>query len=160
MKRYLFNEKGLTLFELLATMVIIGITVPLIFNVLFSGQKEYSRQSDQNQELFDVSYSLKVFTKEIRQAQKVTSDQPNTIVLTAIDGTSTTLVYNDAANTISKNGQAFVSNVDQFSFQVNGTDHLTYSFSSGSFVAIDEVNITFKSEKHEVASRMIIRGGD
>lgn len=70
MRKPLKNEKGLTLVEVLAVIVIGSIILLLILNTLIFGQKQYKEQSEKARSLYDVTYAAKVITKEIRKADK------------------------------------------------------------------------------------------
>ncbi|MFJ7936427.1 prepilin-type N-terminal cleavage/methylation domain-containing protein [Sporosarcina sp. NPDC096371] len=70
MKKYLRNEKGLTLVEVLAVIIIGSIILLLISNVHVFGQKQYNSQSEKSRHLSDVTYAAKVITKEIRKADE------------------------------------------------------------------------------------------
>ncbi len=68
MRKYLNNERGLTLVEILAVIIIGSIIMLLISNVHLFGQKQYKSQSERSRHLYDVTYAAKVITKEIRKA--------------------------------------------------------------------------------------------
>ena len=70
MKKYIKNEKGLTLVEILAVIIIGSIIMLLISNVHLFGQKQYKSQSEKSRHLYDVTYAAKVITKEIRKADE------------------------------------------------------------------------------------------
>lgn len=61
------NQKGFTLVELLATLVILTIISILLFSVINNGKSQFTDQTRTNKELSEVSYALKLMTKDIRQ---------------------------------------------------------------------------------------------
>lgn len=65
------KQNGISLVEGLAVIIIISIVGMLLVNIILSGQKEYSDQSIKNQDLKDISYALKVITKELRQNHNI-----------------------------------------------------------------------------------------
>ena len=69
--RILKKNHGVSLVEVLAVIVILSIVGILLFSVISSGQKQYSIQGSKNQELKDISYALKVITKELRQNHNI-----------------------------------------------------------------------------------------
>lgn len=84
MKKYLYNEKGITLVEVLAVLVIGTIILLLISNIHLFSQKQYKSQSEKTRHLYDVTYATKVITKEIRKANASTieiSDDGHSIKL-------------------------------------------------------------------------------
>lgn len=68
MRKHLNNEKGLTLVELLAVVLIGAMLLILISNVHLFSHKQYSSQTEKTEQLYDVTYAAKVITKEIRKA--------------------------------------------------------------------------------------------
>ncbi|HJF32401.1 MAG TPA: prepilin-type N-terminal cleavage/methylation domain-containing protein [Sporosarcina psychrophila] len=70
MKKYLRSEKGLSLVEVLAVIIIGSLIMLLISNIHLFGQKQYKSQSEKSRHLYDVTYAAKVITKEIRKADE------------------------------------------------------------------------------------------
>ena len=62
------NERGVTLIELLATMVILTIISLFAFNIIVSSQKQQAIQKEDSKNLYDITYSLKVLTKDFRMS--------------------------------------------------------------------------------------------
>lgn len=111
MKKYLNNERGLTLVEILAVIIIGSIIMLLISNVHLFGQKQYKSQSEKSRHLFDVTYAAKVITKEIRKAEKVML-KDNILTVTLNDTNETVFeLRNDA---ILKNTSPFVLGISEF----------------------------------------------
>lgn len=61
------TQQGISLVEVLATIVILAIVSSLLFSVITDSKKQYSRQTEKNQELANISFVLKIITKEIRK---------------------------------------------------------------------------------------------
>lgn len=112
MKSLLKNNKGLTLVELLAVIVISSIIMIVLFSIFLNGQNQAQTQRDKNLQLIDVAYVLKVLTREIRKTDIVEVQNNDTLI---IDNEIYT--FNSADNTITKNGDVFQNNINQF--QVN-----------------------------------------
>jgi prepilin-type N-terminal cleavage/methylation domain-containing protein len=102
MKNLRKTEQGLTLIEVLAVLVIGSIIILLIWSALQFGQKNYKIQSEKTEELFDVTYAMKVITKEIRKAESVKIDSKKTLTLNK--GTSSEIIFKEENNLILKNG--------------------------------------------------------
>lgn len=68
MKYFQKNKQGLTLIEVLAVTVIISIVAILIFSIIQSSLELRSKQTKETNELFDITYALKLVTKDIRRS--------------------------------------------------------------------------------------------
>jgi len=99
------NQKGLTLVELLATIVISSIVVIILFGIFTSANKEYNKQTKLNQDLSDISYALNVITNEIRESDSAFVATDGTIVIEDIkyqydEATSSIKIRNDSETTV------------------------------------------------------------
>ncbi len=65
-KEILKHQRGMTLVETVAVLVIIGFLSLLLLNTLTGSSSQYSDQLQENTQIHDISYVLKVVTKEIR----------------------------------------------------------------------------------------------
>jgi len=61
------NSQGITLVEILAAVVIASILIITILVTFSNGNKLSNRQTEDNLQLVDTTYALKVITKDIRQ---------------------------------------------------------------------------------------------
>ncbi|OBW53504.1 hypothetical protein A9986_15140 [Solibacillus silvestris] len=68
------SEFGMTLIEVLATLVIASIIAIFIFNFIKSSTDQNIQQTKETGDLFDISYALKVITKDIRRSEYVDID--------------------------------------------------------------------------------------
>ncbi|MEG0258628.1 MAG: type II secretion system protein [Lysinibacillus sp.] len=108
-KRY-SNNRGMTLIEVLATVVILGIVFSLIFNILISSNDNQIKQTQNNQELNDVTYVLKQVTKDMR---KSTSYDKNT--QTFIGPSQYKYLFDPDTNTLQRNNELLSSIIEEFS---------------------------------------------
>lgn len=115
-KKLLKNERGLTLIELLAVFVIGAIILLLVSNVMIGIQKQYKQQSADAESLFDVSYAVKVITKDFRMSEKVILQEGSYGDLTLMkpDNTEITYHYNEAEQVLYKNENPFIREVTDF----------------------------------------------
>lgn len=113
MKKRLANQQGFTLVELLAAFIIATIVGTIIYSVLINGQAQYNKQSGKNQELSDISYALKVVTKEIRKSGNV-SVTSNTLSITGSDSVIVVYAYSAADKAITKDGTPYFNNIEGF----------------------------------------------
>ncbi|MCK1996571.1 prepilin-type N-terminal cleavage/methylation domain-containing protein [Psychrobacillus psychrodurans] len=101
------NEKGITLVELLAAVVLASIVMLLVFSVLMSGTKQYKGQLEKNNQLTDISYALKMITKDIRKTKEPQIISVSEIELNGIN-------YSKVGNTITRNGDVIARNIELF----------------------------------------------
>src|SRR5699024_4527764 len=115
MKNRLFrNEKGLTIAELLATLVITSIIVIIITSMYVVVQKQYFSQQEDVSNLTDVKIALKAITRDIRKADEVDIDGTNYIRIHIAGESDTTDYYWDNDKTLYKNETAYILNVTNF----------------------------------------------
>ncbi|MGE7836802.1 PulJ/GspJ family protein [Viridibacillus arvi] len=108
MMKIVTNEKGVTLVEILAAIVITAIVCTLIFNVQLSSSKQYDKQLNKNQQLNEVSYVLKVITKEMRKTTDISS------INTGIKIKNDEYKFDVNTNSIIKNHEPFATNIGEF----------------------------------------------
>ena len=101
------NEKGITLVELLAAVVLASIVMLLVFSVLMSGTKQYKGQLEKNNQLTDISYALKMITKDIRKTENPQIISKSEIELNGIN-------YSKVGNTITRNGDVIARDIEIF----------------------------------------------
>lgn len=68
-KNYYQSQKGFTLVEILAAVVIASIVSILVFNVINKSYSQYNNQMNENYQLSDISFAFKIITKEIRKTE-------------------------------------------------------------------------------------------
>lgn len=111
------TEKGITLVELLAAVVLASIVMLLVFSVLMSGTKQYKNQLEKNNQLTDISYALKMITKDIRKTENPQIISNSEIELNGIN-------YSKVGNTITRNGDVIAHDIELFNVKDNyGTEH-------------------------------------
>ena len=114
MKKQWNTEKGITLVELLASIVLAGIVMVLIYSVLMTGTKQFKDQLEKNNQLTDVSYALKIITKDIRK-----TENPRLISNSEIDLNG--IIYLKNGNTITRNGVIIARSIEKFNVD-DGSD--------------------------------------
>ncbi|WP_026475849.1 PilW family protein [Alkaliphilus transvaalensis] len=100
------NNKGITLVELIVALAISSIIIGLIFSTLVFGSRSFNVQADQIDNLSSVRNAMDLITREIRKAESV---DINNNVLTLDE-----YVYKLENNSITKNGQVIISNIEKF----------------------------------------------
>ncbi|MCD5325680.1 MULTISPECIES: PilW family protein [Pontibacillus] len=111
MKRFLRNEEGVTLVELLAALALLGIVILLISNAHLFGQKQFVSQSEQIENESNVRYAMNVITKEVRRAETVTVSS-DVLKTNAHE-------FELRGNRIFKDQSVLVENIEMFSVQKN-----------------------------------------
>ncbi|RNF41273.1 prepilin-type N-terminal cleavage/methylation domain-containing protein [Planococcus salinus] len=112
------SEKGITLVELLAALVISSIIVVLAMNIFSTGQNQYNSQNIKVEQLNDVRYALKVITKEIRQADKVEIEDPHLKL-----GTDSSVIFTFEDGEILHNGVPLLLGIQEFPFEKDEKDN-------------------------------------
>lgn len=80
MKKWMLNDRGISLVELLAVLAIGSIILSLIIGIMVNGQKTYSQQTHSAEQLTELRYAIKVITKEVRSAEKMTIAENRLVV--------------------------------------------------------------------------------
>lgn len=80
MKKWMLNDRGISLVELLAVLAIGSIILSLIIGIMVNGQKTYSQQTHSAEQLTELRYAIKVITKEVRSAEKITISENRLVV--------------------------------------------------------------------------------
>lgn len=68
MKHLIKNKYGMTLIEVLAVTVITSIVAILVFGIIQSSVKQQAQQTKEASNLNDITYALKMITKDIRRS--------------------------------------------------------------------------------------------
>lgn len=105
------NNRGLTLVELLASVVLLSIILVFVFSLLSNSTKNYSKQSYENKNLYDSTYMLKIITKDIRKSSSY--DETNMQFLNPQG--SIVATYKWENNSLMRNGELISDNLSYFS---------------------------------------------
>lgn len=103
------KERGMTLIEVLAVIIILSIISILLFSILNRSNTIYHQQSINNEELNDAAYILKVLTKEIRKNSVVV-----VISKTELKIGNSYYVFHKNDKKITKDGKIQFSNIEDF----------------------------------------------
>ncbi|WP_107942333.1 prepilin-type N-terminal cleavage/methylation domain-containing protein [Metasolibacillus fluoroglycofenilyticus] len=127
--RLLRNSKGFTLFEVLAVIVILAIVSMLSISLVTSATKQQIEQGTHNRDIKELSYALKMITKDFRRSEDFIIDDtttPETILykFTLLNNTeiATYKLENNQIIRSSSIGQEIVAlNVDSFDISSTGS---------------------------------------
>lgn len=134
------DNKGFTLIEILAVIIISSLFIGIFSNILFSISTQHKRQLNENMHLTDISLAMKLITKDIRK-----SENPLWINEKKIDLSGVIYTFDEDKQVINKNKEALVYNIQNFNVSVIKNKW-----------EIEVTNIQGKSEKTEI----VIRRGD
>lgn len=115
------NERGLTLIEVLATIILLFIISAFVFNFIITSKEEHNAQAASNQELFDNTYILKLLTKDIRKSTHADLITANEFIFKNQDGsTSFKYKYEPLSKSIFRNEDLIASNIQNLQILLNG----------------------------------------
>ncbi|MBO1003383.1 PilW family protein [Pseudogracilibacillus auburnensis] len=121
--KFLRNEVGLSLAELLATLAIASLFVTFIISIHILIQNQYSNQSKDTKYLTDITIAVKVITKDIRSADViVVGDHENSITIQKNNGDVTTYALEN--NVLKKNEANYIFEI--ITFEVVKDGHKIY----------------------------------
>lgn len=145
MKRWLKQESGLSLMELLATIVISAILVSFIMGIFIFMQKKSDSQKDEIKGLSDITVALKSITKDIRYAEKSKDIVAEEDYLEINKADGKTVIYKRDNNILMKNNTNYIYDVEMFNIENN----------NGTVT----IQIESKSGK-TIGTEIVLRGGD
>lgn len=108
------NQKGVTLIELLAAITLLSIVLLLANSIHLFGQKEMTDQTAEIQNQSNVRLAMNLITKQIRKASSINVDSNNVLTLDSD-------IYKLDNNSLTKNGQPFITNLQKFDIQYDGS---------------------------------------
>lgn len=113
MKNLLAQQRGVTLVEILAVIIIGGIVTVLILGIFSNGNKTYQNQTVKSEQITDMRYIAKVITKEIRMTDKISIIDKNLVL-----GSSGKKKFSLDNGEIKKNDEIIASNISILTFKL------------------------------------------
>jgi type II secretory pathway component PulJ len=104
------NSSGVTLFEILAGIVILGIVFTLAGHLLSTVQKQYTIQNEQIEQQRNLKLAIQNITKDIRKENLVSIPEKNVLV---IGESSNGIRYELKDAMLQRNGITVVSNISK-----------------------------------------------
>lgn len=115
MKRWLKKESGLSLMELLATIVIASILITFIMSLFVFIQNKSTSQKEEVSGLNDITLALKSITKDIRYAENVEIDNGKLIIsFPEYEEPKPDVVYELKDNILMKDNTKYIYDVEKF----------------------------------------------
>ncbi|WP_210468765.1 PilW family protein [Sporosarcina sp. 6E9] len=152
MNKYLENDRGITLVELLAVIVIGSLMLILISNIHIFGHKQSNDQSENSKNLFDVSYAAKMITKEVRKAETVNAEGD---ILTLNRGKQNEIVFKKQSTSLVMNGSPIVKEISEFIVHPKGS---TVDKKNILLLTIKGKYLEGKRSTEEITTEIFIRG--
>ncbi|WP_342442770.1 prepilin-type N-terminal cleavage/methylation domain-containing protein [Lysinibacillus sp. FSL K6-0075] len=119
--QWLRNSKGLTLFEVLTVVVILAIVSMLSISIVTSATKQQLEQSTHNRDIKDISFALKVITKDFRKSDVLKTTDPPTELHTLLLGEEIVSTYRLENNQIIRNSngneEVIASGISKFTIR-------------------------------------------
>ena len=106
------NQKGLTLVEVMAVIAIMSIIFIMICNIQSTSNDQFTMQTEKNNELTDLSYTLKVITKDMRISGKAPEINGNTYRIG-----SEIYVFDAATNSLLRNETVLAQPITVFTIE-------------------------------------------
>lgn len=133
------NQKGLTLVEVLAVLAIMSVILMMIFGVQFNSKEQYTSQTEKNRELTDISYVLKVITRDIRKSGRAPEINGNTVKIGSEE-----YVFDASTKSITRNSTVIAQHITSFTIEP---------------VTSRKYKISIKSTKESINTEIVIRSG-
>lgn len=108
------NQHGLTLVEVLAIIVLSSFLLMLIFGILTSGEKQIQQQKENNSQIVDTAFILKVITKDVRKNPELVSIKNDDEGRFEFLQIGTTKYYLDGSHRLLKDSEVLGSSVEKF----------------------------------------------
>ncbi|MFP3324077.1 prepilin-type N-terminal cleavage/methylation domain-containing protein [Planococcus sp. SIMBA_160] len=113
MKKWIFNDRGITLVELLAVLAVGSIILSLVIGIMVNGQRTYSQQTHSADQLTELRYAIKVITKEVRSAEKMTIVEDRLVVQS-----SGRIVFELRNDQLWQDGSVLAERISELKFEV------------------------------------------
>lgn len=129
--------------EVLAVILILSIVSTILFSILSSSKETNKKQLENNEQLSELSYVLKLITKDMRKT--ITYD-PNNSTFKNRDGSiQYTYIFDAEKNTITRNNEVIATHIHSFSLTSIG----------------DSISINIESiNEHTISTQLSFRSGD
>lgn len=131
MRHLLKSKRGMTLIEVLAVTVIISIVASLIFNIIQSSVTQQAQQTKEANNLNDITYALKVVTKDIRRSVEAEANTSE-LTLTFLNGDTTTYFLLDEQLQKKSGGKVEIITDGIGCAEFSGTDVISIKLSNTS----------------------------
>ena len=133
------NQKGLTLVELLAVLVIISLFLLMIGGIHLNSKEQHTIQTEKNNQLNDISYVLKVITRDMRKSTITPEINGNTIKIGSEE-----YVFDAASKSITRNSTVIAHHITGFKIEK---------------ITKKKYSITINSTNESINTEIVLRSG-
>ena len=135
--KWIKNNRGVSLIEVLAAILLITIVSLLAFDIVNASKKQSVEQTKEGQQINDAAYVLKVVTKDVRKSSKV-EILPDNEYIFHLHETSQKVTYKYVNNELLRNGQLLANHVNGFelkSIEENAYIDVSFTINSQAYKA-------------------------
>lgn len=108
------NQKGVTLVELLATLVLLSLVTVLLISIIVQSQNTYKRSQLTNVTTTEITFLINSITRDIRQNPENISSEGDVLTISPSDGAPIVYSYDPGQLNLNRNNQTIISNVHDF----------------------------------------------
>lgn len=137
------SNRGFTLVEVLAVIVIGAIIVVAISSILFNATTQHTNQQADTRQLQDISYALKVITRDIRKSKDIDTSGS---LIRGKDEVAISYQFDKNTNSILRNGEILTTGVADFHFYVAGVDIFTQTPINTSTLSIIPIKLSITNK--------------
>lgn len=120
MNKLFNNEDGVSLVELLATLVIGSLIMVFIISIHIFIQNQYKSQSTDVKRLIDITIAAKVITKDIRSASRIETANEKEVTLIFNDD-DITYSFKEDQHHLKRNGETYIYDLEYFKVEKEGS---------------------------------------
>lgn len=106
------NERGVTLVELLAAIVIISIVFIFLISIQVIIQNQYKKEMKNTSQLTDITIAMKSITKDLRSAKDITIPNDRYLIIENFSENDVEYILED--NILKRNGSSYVYELKSF----------------------------------------------
>lgn len=106
------NERGVTLVELLAAIVIISIVFIFLISIQVIIQNQYKKEMKNTGQLTDITIAMKSITKDLRSAKDITIPNDRYLIIENFSENDVEYILED--NILKRNGSSYVYELKSF----------------------------------------------
>lgn len=137
------SNRGFTLVEVLAVIVIGAIITVAISSILINATTQHTNQQADTRQLQDISYALKVVTKDIRKSKDIDASGA---LIRVKDDMEIRYQFDKNTNSILRDGEILATGVEDFHFYVAGVDIFTQTPPDTSSLSIIPIKLSIMNK--------------
>lgn len=114
----LSKQKGMTLIEVLAALVLVSIVVALLIGIIVNYQNNFNRQETKIMDTVDITILLNNITSDIRKAPDSVLVSSNELKIATESNAPIIYNFDPNTNTLSRNGIVTINNINEFNLKL------------------------------------------